>query len=335
MNTAKIDLHLHLDGSLNLTWAWQTAIKRGIVADDCTFEQYYDQLHFKGYKTREEGFKKFEFPIAILQTKEDLHDSTYTLIKDLSDQGLIYAEIRFAPQQHTSGGLTQAEAVEAVIAGIKDAERDFPSITCRLINCLMHKGSEAAVNEKENMETIEVTKQFLNQGVVALDLAGYENTGPFTNYAPLFEKARELGIPYTIHAGEMGDGSHVPDAIAMGAWRIGHGVNCVQNEAWLNEVVEKQIPLEVCVSSNVKEDRNYASHPIRQLYQANAKVTINTDNMNFAKTNLANEHNQLRALGFTTEDLMICTLNAVDAAFCDEACKAKLRERLIAEGFHR
>ena len=116
------------------------------------------------------------------------------------------------------------------------------------------------------------------------------------NYAPLFEKAKEYGIPYTIHAGEMGEGAHVPEAMSMGALRIGHGINCIQDKRWLNEVVEKQIPLEVCVSSNISDARNYAAHPIRQLINAGAKVTVNTDNMMFSKTDLANEHSQLRKI---------------------------------------
>ena len=125
------------------------------------------------------------------------------------------------------------------------------------------------------------------------------------------------------------------EAIKMGAWRIGHGINCVQDKAWLKELADKQIPTEVCVGSNVKEERNYAAHPIREMAKAGVKITVNTDNMNFSKTSLANEHNQLRAIGFTTNDLIQFTLNAVDAAFCDEATKHKLREKLAAEGISR
>lgn len=336
MNTAKIDLHLHLDGSVNMHWAWKTAVKRGVVDPDCTFEQYYYKMHQKNFKTREEGFKRFDFPVAVLQTKEDLKEGTYTLIKDLNDQGLIYAEIRFAPQQHMLEGLTQAETIEAVLEGVHAAEKDFPEITCGVIACMMHKGDCAEFNEQLNFDTIDATNIFYQKGErVALDLAGYENTGPFIDYAPLFEKARALNIPYTIHAGEMGEGSHVPEAIKMGAWRIGHGINCVQDPAWLKELADKQIPTEVCVSSNVKEERNYAAHPVREMFKAGVKITINTDNMNFSKTSLANEHNQLRAIGFTTEDLIQFTLNAVDAAFCDEETKNKLREKLAAEGIKR
>jgi len=212
---------------------------------------------------------------------------------------------------------------------MEQAKKDFPEVTVGLINCMMHKGEDAHVNWDANVETIRVTKEFLGKGVVALDLAGYENNGDFNLYAPLFEMARELEIPYTIHAGEMGDGSHVPMAIAMGAWRIGHGINCVQDPAWLQEVVDKQIPLEVCLSGNVSSMKsNYAAHPVRELLKAGVKVTLNTDNMTFVKTDLDNEYAQLRALGVSMEQLKKCAENSIDAAFCSEEVKQELRKKM-------
>lgn len=329
MQYAKVDLHLHLDGSLNLQWAWETAKKRGVVAPDCTFEEYYNKMHQKEFATREERMKRFDFPVAIMQTREDLAASIYHLIETLAEKGLYYAEIRFAPQQHLLEGLTQREVVDAVLSGMEQAKKDFPEIEIGLINCMMHKGENALVNWDANVETIRVTKETLGKGVVALDLAGYENNGDFNLYAPLFEMAKEYGIPYTIHAGEMGDGSHVPMAIAMGASRIGHGINCVQNPEWLKEVVEKQIPLEVCVSGNVSSiDYNYAAHPVRELLAAGVKVTLNTDNMTFVKTDLDNEYAQVRALGVSMEQLKRCAENSIEAAFCSEETKDMLRMKM-------
>ena len=291
-----------------------------------SFEEYYNLMYKTDYKTREEGMKRFDLPIFVLQTKKNLFDGIYLLIKELYEQGLVYAEIRFAPQQHTAQ-LTQDEVVCAVIDGLNQAMNDF-DIKANLILCLMHKGNHASVNMKENFETIEVCRKYLNHGVVGLDLAGYENTGPFDAYQPLFDKAKEYGIPYTIHAGEMGNGSHVPIAIQMGASRIGHGIDCIQNEAWLQEVIDKQIPLEICLSSNCRNERNYAAHPIRTLLNKNVKVTINTDNMTFSKTNLYNEHYQCKMIGIDDITLMKCTYNAIDAAFCNQETKEWIRNKI-------
>ena len=323
MNTAKIDLHLHLDGSIYLPWAYKTALKRNVISKDVSFEEYYNSYYFTEYKAREEGFKKFDIPLAVLQDYEDLMEATYILVKTLDYQGLIYAEIRFAPSLHTLKGMSQLDAIKAVMDGVKKAKKEC-SIEIGIIACMMHRGENALYNMDSNYETIEVVKETIGDIVVGLDLAGYENNGDFKLYAPLFEKAREYHIPYTIHAGEMGMGEHVHDALMMKAHRIGHGVNCVDNDKWLKEVVDSKITLEVCVGSNVNKDRNYANHPVRKLIEAGVKVTLNTDNMMFARTTLQNEHNQLMAIGLSEEDIRKCTLNAIDAAFCKDEIKKKL-----------
>ena len=89
MNAAKIDLHLHLDGSLYLPWAWKTAVKRGVVEAECTFEEYYSRFHRRNFKTREEGMKRFDFPIDVMQTKEDLADAAYYLVQTLSSADVL------------------------------------------------------------------------------------------------------------------------------------------------------------------------------------------------------------------------------------------------------
>lgn len=323
MNTAKIDLHLHLDGSIYLPWAYKTALKRNVISKDVSFEEYYNSYYFTEYKTREEGFKRFDIPLAVLQDYEDLMEATYILVKTLDYQGLIYAEIRFAPSLHTLKGMSQLDAIKVVMDGVKKAKKEC-SIEIGVIACMMHRGENALYNMDSNYETIEVVKETIGDIVVGLDLAGYENNGDFKLYAPLFEKAREYHIPYTIHAGEMGMGEHVHDALMMKAHRIGHGVNCVDNDKWLKEVVGSKITLEVCVGSNANKDRNYANHPVRKLIEAGVKVTLNTDNMMFARTTLQNEHNQLMAIGLSEEDIRKCTLNAIDAAFCKDEIKEKL-----------
>lgn len=139
------------------------------------------------------------------------------------------------------------------------------------------------------------------------------NTGDFLLYAPLFEKAHSYGIPYTIHAGEMGEGAHVMDALAMKANRIGHGINCIQNPEWLHAVVESQIPLELCPTSNTRYELGYAALPVRQLLDAGARITLNTDNMSFGRTSLAHEYDMMRSVGISQKELWQCAWNAADA----------------------
>ena len=331
LNTARIELHLHLDGSLNIRWAYEKSLKRGVIPADSSFNDYYNLLFANNAKPHNVSITKFDLTCNILQTAEDLTEATYDLVRRLANQGIWYAEIRFASQQHCKEGLSQKEALYAVIHGARKGMEVFPDIRIGIINCLMHKGDSAKVNWEENLETIRVTKEMLGKGAVGLDLAGFENNCDYNEYAPLFELAKQEGIPFTLHAGEMGIGEHVLDAIAMGASRIGHGVNCLQSEEYLNKVLETQIPLEVCVTSNVKRDMNYGNHAILTLLEKGARVTLNSDNMMFARTDLTNEHAQMRMLGVSNETLLHCTRNAIEAAFCDEPTKVWLRSRLEQE----
>ena len=327
MNTAKVELHLHLDGSLNIKWAYKKAIEREVVDKNTTFEEFYNLLFSNNGSHSAQSIKKFDLVCDLLQYREDLFDATYDLARRLNNLGLIYAEIRLASQHHTKKGLSQLEALKAVRDGAIKAMEDF-DIRIGIINCLMHKQESATANYDENMETIEVTKQLLGDVVLALDLAGFENNCNYKDYDIYFEKVREYNIPFTMHAGEMGDGSHILDAIEMGAHRIGHGINCIQDEKYIQALLDRNIPLEVCVSSNVKTDRNYGSHPVRYMIERGLKITLNSDNMIFSRTDLVNEHNQLRMIGVDDETLMKCTYNAIDAAFCDDKTKKLLLERL-------
>lgn len=329
MQTGLVELHLHLDGSLNYKWCYKVALKEGVINKDASFEDFYRLLTNTQFKSREESFIRFDITCDCMQTKQNLHDAMYYLIKDLNEYGLIYAEIRFAPQQHCKKGLTQKEAVEAVLSGLKDAKKDFPNILCKLINCLMHKGNSALFNDLENRETIEVTKELLGEDLVGLDLAGIENNCDFKEYGYLFEIARKHNIPYTIHAAEMGIGEHILDALEMKPYRIGHGINCVQNKEWLDKVVETQIPLEVCVSSNTRgRIASYALHPVRDLIKAGAYITLNSDNMSLAETDVESEHRRLKRLGVSEEELIKITYNSIDCAFCSNEEKIMLRNKL-------
>ena len=328
MRSAKIELHLHLDGSLNIRWAYEEALKKGVIEKGTTFEEFYEVLYGRNNIAHSaESIKKFELVCDVLQEYEELEYATYDLAKRLNDLGLIYAEIRFASQQHCKKGLSQLDALKAVIDGANRAMKEC-DIRIGIIDCLMHKGDSAAFNDKENRETIEVSKQMLGKGLVGIDLAGFENNCDFKEYSYLFEIARKNGIPYTIHSGEMGIGEHILEALQMKPNRIGHGVNCIQDERYMDALRTSQIPLEVCVSSNIKRHGNYSLHPIRKMMEEGLNVTINTDNMIFAKSNLVNEHMQLKMIGVSDEDLMRSAYASLNAAFCDEDTKRYLKEKL-------
>ncbi|MBQ6559980.1 MAG: adenosine deaminase [Erysipelotrichaceae bacterium] len=323
-----IDLHLHIDGSLNIRWMYERALLRGIITQDTSFSDYYDSL----FPSRESGaaiFNKFDVPLAVMQCEEDIHDACYGLVKEIAEEGLLYAELRFGPQLHTRNGLTQEEALAAALQGTHDAMCDYPSIKVNILNAFMHAGNSAKVNEKENLETLQLTEKYLGKGVAGLDLAGYENNCDFYEYAPLFQMAKEKNIPYTIHAGEMGNGENVLKAIDMGAKRLGHGIFAIQTPSYIQAIIDHDVTLEVCVTSNRSFGFNYATHPIRKLISQGVKVTINTDDGMFDLNDLAYEYFVLKKIGMTDEQFRQCNLNAVEAAFLNETEKEELRRKVL------
>ena len=331
MNLGKVELHLHLDGTLDLETAFRLALNRKIIDETWTMEQFKQKMTVPSDNpSLEECLKCFDFPIAIMQDKEALSECAYSTIRNLNDLGLIYAEIRFAPQVHMQKGLTQDEVIEAVLEGRNRAAKDFPDVKTNIICCCMTYGN-AKINEEANMETVRAAKRFLGKGVVAVDLAGAEGLCPMLDFKPVFDLAKELGVPYTIHAGEAGPAYFVKDAMDMGAYRIGHGGHSTQDPEVMKEAIEKQIPFELCPTSNIQChcQPSYEEHAIIELYKAGAKVTVNSDNMTLSGVTTHTEIEKLMTrMGFTEADIRKLTENAIDAAFLSEEEKAELRAKL-------
>lgn len=331
MGLGKVELHLHLDGSMDLETSYKMARERHIIGDDMDFESFASKMMVPGDNpSLEECLKCFDFPIAILQDYEALSESYYALVRNLNRLGIIYAEIRFAPQVHCQKGMNQDEVIEAVIDGRNRALKDFPDILTNIICCCMTYG-DAKINEEANMQTIRSARKYLGKGVVAADLAGAEGLCPMTDFKPVFELAKEIGMPFILHAGENADASFVADAMDMGAIRIGHGVHSTRDKAVMQRVVESQIPLEVCVTSNIQChcEPDYEHHALIELYKAGANVTINSDNMTLSRVNLNSEIDKaLTLMGFTVADISKMTRNAIDAAFISPEEKVMLLAKL-------
>ena len=265
-----------------------------------------------------------------MQTKHDLEIIVFDLLTELKSQGLVYAEIRFAPQLHTKKGLTQKEVIASAIGGIKKfyqrqkEDKDHPELHAGLILCLMR----FAHNNIENMETVELAKEFLGKGVVGLDLAGAEGPIPNINYQKFFQRAQDLDVPYTIHAGEAAGPDSIRQALEMGAKRIGHGIRCTEDPALTQYLIDHQIILECCATSNMntKAFDQIDSYPIKKLLHMGMKVTLNSDDMTVSNTNLPHEYQLLEEkTALTPEEETTLYLNAVDAAFTTPDEKIRLR----------
>lgn len=321
-----IDLHLHLDGSLPLDSIFRLAELSGVTLPADTMEGLHSYLVADpDCKDLADYLNKFDLPIALLQTEGALELAVYELLRTISGQGVIYAEIRYAPGVHCQRGLTQTQVMEAAVRGLRRGTEDFP-IQAQLIACCM-RGADSEVNR----ETARVTKAFLGRGVCCMDLAGAESLFPTRDYAELFAYARSLGVPFIIHAGEAAGPESVWTALEFGARRIGHGVHSVKDPKLLEHLRTHRIPLEVCVTSNVqiKEFPTVSDHPVKTLIEAGIPVTLNTDNMTIAGTTVAGEFALVqRTFGLTDAQMARLTENALEAAFLPPEEKVALRAAL-------
>ena len=319
---ALIDLHLHLDGSMSLECARSLAKKQGIElpADD---GELLNKLRVsEDCRDLNEYLERFALPLSLLQTADAVSESVERLLNELAEQGLVYAEIRFAPQLHLQKGLTQEDVVIAAIDGLSRGK-----LSASLILCCMR----GANNHEENIENVRLTSKYLGKGVCAVDLAGAEALFPNENFVDVIEYARSLSLPMTLHAGEALGADSVSSAIELGANRIGHGVRSIEDQKLLSILAEKKIPLELCPTSNLNTRvfDELSEYPIRTFLNAGILITVNTDNTSVSSTSLANEYQKLAdTFSLTEDELQALALNSAYATFLCDSDKEKLVEKI-------
>ena len=319
-----IDLHLHLDGSLSLESVRNLARMQNIEveADD---EKLLKLLQVgPDCKDLNEYLEKFAFPCSLLQKPEAITRSVENLRRELKEQGLLYAEIRFAPQLHLLQGLTQRQVVQAAVDGLK-AE----GVKANLILCCM-RGDR---NREENLETVRLTAEFLGKGVCAADLAGAEALFATETFEDVFALARELNIPYTIHAGEAAGPESVYKALEFGAKRLGHGVRSAEDAALLKQLAKDGITLELCPTSNLNTNifNTIEEYPLLSLMEAGVRVTINTDNIMVSGVSLQSEWEKVvNMFHLTRAQILQLQKNSAEAVFADDSVRQWLLEQITS-----
>lgn len=296
----KVELHLHLDGAIRkstLNEFYKKDVTSEIVAKDKC-------LDLKEYLT------KFSLPKAFLQTRENLERACLELSEDLENDGVIYAEVRFAPNLHTSI-LSLEEVVETVIESLKKGHIKIGVILCMLRNDSFDN----------NLKVIDIASKYLNKGVVAIDLAGDEKAFKTSLFENLFIKAQEKNIPFTIHAGEINQEDSIKVALDLKTKRLGHGIAVINYKDLLSRVVNDKILLEICPTSNVQTNivDKYQNHPIKKLQEAGCLISINTDNRTVSNITLTEEYQKLAlAFNFSLEDFCHFNINAINYSWLSQ-----------------
>lgn len=319
----RVELHCHLDGSLNVDFVDSMLRKQGIIIERKELEE---KLKVRPDCTSlTEYLEKFALPLLCLQTKEGLEQAAYELVMDAAKDDVAYIEVRFAPMLSTDKGLTCKEVIESVVCGLKKGEEETGVYASAIVCAMRHHSLE------QNMEMLQATRPFVGEGVCALDLAGDESAFPTSLFRELFAQAKEWEIPFTIHSGECGSVDNIREAIALGAKRLGHGIALKKSPELRQLCKEKGIGIEMCPTSNLqtKAVEDFNSYPLKQFLEEGLLVSVHTDNRTVSGTTMEQEEKLVKDhLQISDEMWLQCTKNAIQTAFASEEIKQQLMEEL-------
>ena len=330
----KVVLHDHLDGGLRASTMVEIAGAtgyRGLPTHDP--EELTARIQ-EGARRRslELYLEMFRHTLGVMQTHSAVYRVAAECAQDLADDGVVYAEVRFAPELNTGSGLSLDEVVEAALAGFRDGS-EGRGIRIGLLLCAMRSASRS-------LEIAELVPRYRDRGVVGFDIAGAEAGNPPSDHLAAFDLLRRAGMPYTIHAGEADGLDSIRDAVhTCGARRIGHGIRIVDDigdDGALGrlaaEILERQVPLEQCPTSNVHIGAagSIGTHPVGRLFELGFRVTVNTDNRLMSGISLTGEFDRCcRAFGWSWPEVRRLTINAMESAFLPAEQRQEIIDQLI------
>ena len=312
----KVELHCHLDGSLSRNFI-EKRLGRKVsqeelsVSDDC--------------RSLNEYLEKFYLPGQCLMDEEGLREAGYDVLRNMHQENVCYAEVRFAPLLSETSDMDCRKVIEAVIAGMNKGKQDF-GVEYGIITCAMRHHSA-----EENLRMLQIAREYLGDGVCAADLAGAEALYPMSEFMDVFETVKKLGMPFTLHAGECGNVQNIIDSVEVGAGRIGHGIAMRGHRELQSELAKKGIGIEMCPISNLqtKAVQSTAEYPLREFLDAGLKVSINTDNRTVSNTSLAKELEFVqKTYGVSGEEIRKMMQNAVETAFARDDVKERLQKKM-------
>ncbi len=320
----KVELHLHLDCSLS----FQAVSK---LAPSVSREEYKrDYIAPARCANLAEFLTRAAKGFRLMQTEESLRLVTEDLFEQLVEDGVIYAEIRFAPLLHTERGLRPERIVEVVEQAVEHLSRQT-NLQAGVILCMLRH-----FTAEQSLLTARLVEEFHGSRVVALDIAGDEAGFPLDAHVPAYRYAIERGIARTAHAGEaLGPESVWETLRLLEPQRIGHGTRSIEDPKLVQHLRQSRVHLEICPSANVQiipSIENMEEHPIDRLYRAGVPLNVNTDCRMLTPTTLIKEYEKLeQVFGWTKEEMLLTNLMGIEAAFASDELKRRLRKRILEE----
>ncbi len=327
----KVELHRHLEGSVRLQTLVEVALEYGIEMPEYDVETLRPFVQMMPDEPRNwhHFLGKFQTLRQFYRSPDVIRRVTREAIADAAHDNVRYLELRFTPRALSNViNCSYHEVVSWVCQVAAQAARDF-DIEVRLI-LSMNRHESVEIGE----EVLKAAIDHCDQGVVAVDLAGNEQTFAARPFRPVFERAREAGLGITIHAGEWGGADNVRDAIEhLGAARVGHGVRLLEDPTLLPLLVERNVVLEICPTSNVQSGvvADFGSHPLPQLFRQQVRTTINTDDPLVSNITLSDEIERVVShMELTLDEVKQLILVAAQAAFLPQPERVALVARFEA-----
>ena len=339
----KVLLHDHLDGGLRPRTIIELATEHGVTGLPTTDPEELGEWFRRGADrgSLELYLEGFAHTVAVMQTREQLIRVAAECAEDLAADGVVYAEVRFAPELHIEQGLSLDDVVEAVLEGFRQGSAGR-GITIGTLVTAMRTAARSP-------EIAALAVRWREHGVVGFDIAGAETGYPPTRHLDAFDYIRQENFHLTIHAGESFGLPSIWEALQFcGAERLGHGVRIVDDIAWSGRIEDaklgrlaafvrdRRIPLELCPTSNVhtRATATLADHPIELLKRLRFRVTLNTDNRLMSGVTLSSEMQAMvDTFGWSLDDLRWVTINAMKSAFWPFDQRLALINDVIKPGY--
>lgn len=283
----KTDLHVHLDGSVRVSTLIELAKKQNVELPTKSPEAL-KKILVPGLKCKslEDYLRPFDIVLSVLQEEDALYRVAYELAEDAAAENVWYMEVRYSPILHTKKGLKLPLIIDAVLAGLKTAEKKY-DIKTGVIVCGMRN-----ISPEFSITLADLAVAYKHRGVVGFDLAGIEESYPAKHHREAFYRILNNNINTTAHAGEAYGPESIHQALHYcGAHRIGHGTRLLEDGDLLNYVNDHRIPMEICLTSNVqtKATPSFEKHPLKFYYDFGLRVTVNTDNRTISNTTVSKE----------------------------------------------
>ena len=318
----KAELHLHLEGAVEPETLLELRLRHGVVdADLASCEALYHYADFQAF------LMAFKAVTEHLRSPEDYELITYRLMERLQAENVLHAEVFVSVGVCLWRSQDFAPLFEGMERGRERGARDFGVSLLWIFDAVRHFGAEPA------QRVAELAVQYQHRNVIAFGIGGDESRGAPELFREVYAFAADQGLHLTAHAGETTSPESIWGALNLGAERLGHGLTAAQDPELLEELAQRQIPVEICMTSNVLTGAcRLEDHPVRQYFEHGLMLTLNTDDPAMFRTSLNREYAiAQKVFGFSEEQLRELARNSFEASFLDAEQKVKMLDRFDAK----